>query len=103
MARILPATVEVGPHTYRLMRTEEADSDKQWGFTSCQRRIIGFGLLCNPREMPTTLMHELIHAVGDAYGVRLEEGQVEALSNGLVQALTSLGLLPRELELRRGS
>jgi len=74
----LPASVEVGPHTYRFIRTEEADSDKRWAFTSYQRRIIGFGLLCNEREVPVSLMHELVHTAASAYGVELNEEQTGA-------------------------
>ncbi len=96
----LPVSVEVGPYTYRFVRTEEADSDHRWGFTSFQRRTIGFGVLCNEREMPSTLVHEMVHAVADAYGVELSEGQVLALANGLTQALTGLELLPRMMCLK---
>lgn len=93
----LPSTVNIGPHTYRLVRTEEADANQQWAFTSFTRRLIGFGFLCNEREMPSSLMHELVHATASAYGVELEHKGVEALANGLTQALQSLGLLPDTL------
>lgn len=93
----LPASVEVGPYTYRFVRTEEADGERRWAFVSYVRRIIGFGLLCNEREMPSSLMHELVHSAASAYGVELSEDQVGALANGLTQALTNLGLLPKTM------
>ena len=96
----LPESVEVGPYTYRFLRTEEADANHGWGFTSYARRTIGFGVLCNEREIPSTLIHELTHAAADAYGVELDEGQVLALANGLTQALTSLELLPKTMCLK---
>ena len=96
---ILPKNVEVGPYKYRLLRTEEADSDTRWAFTSYLRRVIGFGLLCNERELPGSLIHELVHTAADAYGVKLEEKEVGALANGITQALTSLGLLPDTMHL----
>lgn len=100
MAHKLSGSVEIGPYTYRFLRTEEADSDGGWALTSYQRRIIGFGLLCNERQMPNSLIHELVHAAAKAYGVELEEGQVVALANGLAQALTNLGLLPKTMCLK---
>ena len=95
----LPASVEIGPHTYQFLRTDEADADHRWAFVSYSRHLIGFGLLCNEREMPSALVHELLHAVADAYGIELEEGQIKALANGLTQSLTSLGLLPKTMRL----
>lgn len=100
MAHRLPESVEVGPYTYRFLRTEEADSDGGWALISHLRRIIGFGLLCNERQMPNSLIHELTHAAARAYGVELDEEQVKALANGLTQALTSLGLLPKTMRLK---
>ena len=97
MAHRLPASVEVGPYTYRFQRTEEADSDGGWALISYIRHLIGFGLLCNERQMPNSLMHELVHASASAYGVELDEQQVKALANGLTQALTSLKLLPKTM------
>lgn len=96
----LPASVEIGPYTYRFLRTEEADGERRWAFVSFVRRIMGFGLLCNEREMPSSLMHEVVHAAADAYGVKLDEDQVGALANGLTQALTSLELLPKTMCLK---
>lgn len=96
----LPETVEIGPYTYRFLRTEEADSAQQWAFTSYVRRLMGFGLLCNEHELPSSLMHEVTHATANAYGVELTEEQVGALANGLTQALTSLGLLPKTMCLK---
>ena len=100
MVHKLPESVEIGPYTYRFLRTEEADGDHRWAFTSYMRRTIGFGLLCNEREMPTSLVHELVHAAADAYGVELNEEQVKALAHGLTQALTSLELLPKTMCLK---
>ena len=71
-----------------------------WAFTSHQRRFIGFGLLCNERQMPNSLIHELVHAAASTYGAKLEEEQVVALANGLTQALTNLGLLPKTMFLK---
>lgn len=100
MVHKLPESVEIGPYTYRFLRTGEADGDRRWGFTSYMRRVIGFGLLCNEREVPSTLMHELVHTAASAYGVELSEEQVGALANGLTQALTNLGLLSKTMCLK---
>ena len=100
MVHKLPESVEVGPYTYRFLRTEEADSDGGWALISYLRRIIGFGLLCNERQMPNSLIHELVHAAASAYGVELNEDQAKALANGLTQALTSLELLPKTMCLK---
>ena len=100
MVHRLPESVEIGPYRYRFLRTDEADADHRWAFVSYSRHLIGFGLLCNEREMPNSLVHELLHTVADAYGVELEEGQVKALANGLTQALTNLELLPQTMCLK---
>ena len=95
----LPKTVRVGPYVYTFEQNRIPDADRRWAETSHMARTIRFGELCNPAEMPSTLIHELIHAVEAAYAVDLKEEQVLALANGLTQALTDLGLLPEEMEL----
>ena len=69
----LPAEVKVGPKTYRLL----------W----------------SGAKLPSTLIHELIHAVADVYGVEIDESSTTALANGLAQALISLKVLPEDLDI----
>ena len=95
----LPKKVRVGPYSYTFEQNKIADSDRRWAETSHLMRTIRFGELCDPTQIPSTLIHELIHAVESAYVVDLKEKQVSALANGLTQALTDMGLLPEEMEL----
>jgi hypothetical protein len=95
----LPAGVQVGPYFYRFRRTRIADSNKRWAETDHLMREIRFGELATANQLPLTLMHELVHAVESAYGMEFNEDDVTRIANGLSQALTSLGLLPEEMEL----
>ncbi len=98
----LPPKVQIGPKTYRLMWSEKPDGDHQWAQTSHTSAEIRFGVLLRHRkgaELPSALIHELIHAVADVYGVEVGESSVTALGNGLTQALISLKILPKELDI----
>lgn len=95
----LRRTVHIGPYMYRFRRSLEVDGGNHWADTSDLRKLISFAVLCNPKEMPGSLIHELIHAVGHVYGIKLEEGEIIALGNGLTQALQDLQLLPKEMDL----
>lgn len=95
----LPSKVQVGPHTYQIEVRAEVDSGNRWGETDKVLRRIRFGLQCHPRQLPITLIHELIHACEEAYQVDLKEKEVTALANGLAQALMSLKILPKELDI----
>lgn len=96
----LPESVLVGPYRYKFEQNKLADSDKRWAETSHLMRTIRFGELCGPTEIPSSLIHELIHAVEVGYAVDLKETQVTALANGLAQALMGLGLLPKEMKIK---
>ena len=95
----LPKAVRVGPYVYTFEQNRIPDSGQRWAETSHMLRTIRFGEFCGSTEMPSSLVHELVHAVESAYAVDLEEKQVSALANGLTQALTDMGLLPEEMEL----
>jgi len=95
----LPSKVQVGPHTYLIEQKIEVDSENRWGETDKVLRRISFGVQCHSRQIPITLIHELIHACEEAYQIDLKETEVQALANGLAQALISLKLLPEELEI----
>jgi len=94
----LPPTVQIGPHTYKIEKRIRVDGQGRWAETDKVRHRISFGLQCHPRQVPITLIHELIHACEEAYQVDLKETEVIALANGLAQALISLKILPKELE-----
>lgn len=95
----LPKTVRVGPYRYRLRFDTAVDGASRLAETDYINREIRFGTLCNERERPSSLIHELLHAVSSAYCVELKEQQLAALANGLAQALIDIRLLPEEMEL----
>lgn len=95
----LPGTVQVGPFLYILRREAGVDSDSNWGECDNRLRLLDFAQQTGPRQLPATLIHELIHAVESVYGVKLEEEQVVRLTHGLTQALQSTGFWPKELKL----
>ena len=95
----LPKKVRVGPFVYKFEQNRLADSEHRWAETSHLMRVIRFGELCKGRELPISLIHELVHAVESGYGLDLDEKTVCAVSHGLAQALMDMGLLPEEMEL----
>lgn len=97
--RKLPPSVRIGPYVYRLKRDSSVDGAHRWAETDFINHELRFGRACDEKELPISLIHELVHAAASAYAVDLEENQVQALGSGIAQALLSLGLLPEELEL----
>ena len=95
----LPKTVRVGPYIYRFEQNLLPDADHHFAEHSPMLRVIRFGMLCQAREIPISLLHELFHAVNHAVAADLDEDQVTRLSNGLAQALMDLRILPEEMEL----
>ena len=95
----LPPTVQVGPYHYAFERAIDVDGASRWGETVYVGRLIRFGNLCSEQELPSTLIHELIHAVAKCYEVNMKEEDISRLGHGLAQALQDLGFLPKKLKL----
>lgn len=95
----LPKAVQVGPFIYSIERSPDVDSNGNVGEADHILKKVRFGERCSPRQLPITLLHELIHVVAENAGMEMEHRDVRALSSGLAQALMDLGLLPEEMEL----
>ena len=98
----IPSKVQVGHKTYSLLWSDKPDGESQWAHTSHASAEIRFGILLRHRkdtELPSTLIHELIHAVANVYAVDIDEDATTALANGLAQALTSLRILPKRIDI----
>lgn len=92
----LPRTIEIGPFTYTMERSALV-AKEHWGACDNDKRILEFGEHTDPKQLPNTFLHELLHALEAGYRLKLTEQQVSVLANGLMQGLQSVGLLPKEL------
>ena len=99
----LPEGVNLGPFRYTFKQSVRVDGADAWGHTNFVKREITFGEECDAKQMPLTLMHELVHVVEKCYEIPLKEADVTRFANGLTQALQQLGFLPEELELHHDS
>lgn len=89
---------KIGPFDYKICRSKRIEEIDRWGETAFNSRIIRLSENIPPKQAPITLVHELIHAVNNAYGLKDEEHAVSCLSHGLAQALQSLNFLPKEID-----
>lgn len=103
--RMLPSKIKVGPTEFKVRRTKDVDVDSRWAETDHFRREIRFGLFCDPEQMVETLIHELLHAVWQQYGLKdldnsdMSERVVTSLALGMTQVMQDLGFLPKRIKL----
>lgn len=91
----LPKQITILGLTYTITRSVE--DNERWGATSPTRQEIVFiGELSAERERET-MLHELIHAVGDGLKAGLTEQQVHILARGLWSVLAGNPKLARWL------
>jgi len=89
---VVPNEIQVGCHKYSVFFDEAIDPDY------CGRRLPAqLFILLNPSNLPThnlvAFLHEILHATNDHYlNRKLEEPEIDSLSEGLSQALQSMGI-----------
>lgn len=78
----LPASVQLGPFTLQVLPTQDLGPGVSG---TCDLNAGTVAVLdgMSPELTRSTLLHELIHAVSDMFGVGLSERQVVALEGGL--------------------
>ncbi len=88
----LPEVVRLGPH---VLRIKEVPSDELDGYGEFlpTRLEVRVREDLPPSLQLSTLIHELIEAVNELYGLELDERAINAIGEGLAQALgPQLGL-----------
>ena len=96
----VPASVRVGAVRYKILASKEPDGNARFAETNHVECEIRIAPTATRGHLPSTLLHEIIHAVSDQYGVGLKESQVKQVANGLAQALIDLGLLPEGMSIQ---
>lgn len=94
---VLPRRVQVGPFLYEIGRAVMAPD--RWGSCDNDERKLKFAETTKGQQLANTVIHEFIHAVESVWAVKITEGEVERMANGLTQALQSAGLLPEQIVL----
>ncbi len=93
----LPESVQIGPFRYEVS-ADIAMPEGMFGESNHRQRIIALADKQRLEEQSATLLHEIIHAVDDVFKAGLDERQVDVLSHGLAQALSSMGAWPEKFE-----
>ena len=93
----LPPSVQVGPFRYEV-NADIAMPEGMFGESDHRQRSIALASERRPEEQSVTLLHEIVHAVDDVFKAGLDERQVDVLSSGLAQALSSMGAWPEVFE-----
>lgn len=91
----LPSSVEVGGVDYRLSFYGEEDHRTHNTYGMCDKvhKVIALSPLMREEQAATTVLHEVLHAIVEEYGMDevvpegLEEYIVKVMANGLSSAL----------------
>lgn len=97
----IPASVKVGPFTYRIERVDDLRSasdakQKLCGQVHFGEDRIEIRTAMAPEREAETLLHEAIHAIDEYMGTNLTEKQTARLSIGLMAFLRDNHLLREE-------
>lgn len=69
-----PDSVKVGPYIYKIeLDTEDNYDYNFWGRTSFQRATIDLASHMPSTHIPHTLLHEILHALGNTYEIKYWE------------------------------
>ena len=86
----VPKEIQIGGHTYKLYFNEMVEKDGHYATLLHDSQEVWF---CKGRpqtQMVQTFLHEMVHIISRAYCVsRLEERDIDLLSEGLMQLLVS--------------
>lgn len=75
--------IEVLGYTYRIEKKPAHEIDGNWGRTSTVEQVVQIADHLTGDQLPSTLLHEVIHAVSDNLGIELNEHQIRLLEAGL--------------------
>jgi len=92
---VIPSECQIGAHTYKIRWSKaRMDSANLRGESDYRDQIIRLLPGRSPSQTTETLIHELLHIVSIIYYADLKEKEVLPTSEGLAQALMSLGFEP---------
>ncbi len=89
----LPKSIRIGAHTIavRFAGAREMEDGGAYGHFSPLKMEIAVREDLAPSLQWATFMHEVIEAIGHFYQLKLEEYQIDVLSEGICQALGLTG------------
>lgn len=83
----LPSAVVIGLYGYEIRTVPSGSIEDSVGEADCHAQIISLDESLSPEALKTTLVHELLHAMFDAYGT-------DELLTEIDEALVSLMEMP---------
>jgi len=93
----LPKFIRIGGNTFKLQFNRVPDGSNRFGETDYANNVINIGSQNTPERIPSTLLHELIHAICTDRHIDMGENEVDNLANGLVAVLQDLDAWPWEI------
>ena len=79
----VPATINIGSHSYRIWFDEREDDGDFKGSTLYRKREVLLNPSQHPQDLKITYLHEVIHTIAEAYSQRVPEEAVAVLAQGL--------------------
>lgn len=90
---IIPKSVQVGGHTYSIKFADEMRDEGDWGRVHHRRQVIEINPARPESQKFEALIHEILHLVNNVYlDSKLDEAELDSISEGMTQALISLGI-----------
>lgn len=90
----VPREIKIATHTYRIafdphMRHDEAC----YGQVNHREQVVNIESSVPPSQRDQTLIHEIVHIVDKVYVCRMDEDDLERISNGIAELLfNNLGI-----------
>ena len=93
----LPEMIKVGGFNYTIKVDAENDTlltdNDSWGEHSGRQRVLRILSTAPEQQFSKTFIHEVLHAIDMVYqSNKLNDEEVSAISNGLLQVLEELGI-----------
>lgn len=97
--RLYPSKIKVGKSTYRVKlvpHIEEINGNVTRGYCESEEKLITLLSTQNEKDLFSTFIHELLHAIEAEHKVKLKHSLVYALETPVAEALLrNFHLLPR--------
>ncbi len=90
----VPSEIKIATHTYRVRYDSHMRHDEAcYGQVNHREQTIDIETSIPPSVMNQTLIHEIVHIVDKVYVCRMDEDDLERLSNGMAELLfNNLGI-----------
>ena len=93
MKLVIPPEIQVGGHKYSIAFNENLKDDNDYGRVNHRLQKIELNPARPTSQRVEALIHELLHVISNVYADRkLEEGDISAVSEGLLQVFQQLDI-----------